>query len=81
MNTDPLPDPNAAAPKRTFGRPIEEVVLGFCGFLTADIPELHGVHPQKIADSWERFKGQVADGFTGLDFGDAVEQHENGDGR
>jgi hypothetical protein len=54
----------------------EAIVIGFCGYLTADIPELHGIHPQKLADSWERFKARVAEGFDGLQF-----EHENGDGR
>lgn len=35
---------------------------GFCGFLTADLPELHGVHPGRVADSWARFHAQVARG-------------------
>lgn len=43
----------------------DAMVLGFCGYLTASIPELHGVHPQKLADSWERFKtcAHELDGF------------------
>jgi hypothetical protein len=57
----------------------ENFILGFCGFLTADIPELHGIHPQAIADSWERYKARIADGFEGLHF-DEPEHHENGDG-
>jgi hypothetical protein len=46
----------------------EALVYGFCGYLTADIPELHGIHPQKLADSWARFKACVADGFHGVFF-------------
>lgn len=36
----------------------ESTVLMFCGWLAADLPELHAVHPQVIADSWEHFKAQ-----------------------
>jgi hypothetical protein len=46
----------------------ESLVYGFCGYLTADIPELHGIHPQKLADAWNRFKACVADGFHGVFF-------------
>jgi hypothetical protein len=37
-------------------RMMDTAVLTFLGYLTADIPELHGVHPQRLADAWERFK-------------------------
>jgi hypothetical protein len=51
---EPFPrDPRCPEqPRRT----TEELALGFCGFLTVDIPELHGMHPQRLADAWERFK-------------------------
>lgn len=44
----------------------EAHILGFCGFLTADIPELHNVHPQRLADSWERFKARAGE-LSGFD--------------
>lgn len=58
----------AAAPPEPSIR--EEVVTGFCGFLTADLPQLHGVHPNAVLTSWKRFKLLVESGWRGLDFGD-----------
>lgn len=34
----------------------EEFVVMFCGYLAADLPELHSLHPGKILASWNRFK-------------------------
>jgi hypothetical protein len=45
----------------------EASVIGFCGYVTADIPELHGVHPQRIFAAWERFKGACRSGFFARD--------------
>jgi hypothetical protein len=41
---------------------LNELALGFCGYLTADVPELHGIHPQRLADAWKRYTARVADG-------------------
>ena len=55
----------------------EGEVIGFCGYLTAELPELHGIHPQRVLDAWSGYKRARTDGFAGV----FAEQHENGDGR
>lgn len=80
-NQDPRPDPNAAPPincpagadwrelqpQVVIPKTIDEAeVIGFCGYLTAELPQLHGIHPQRVLDAWERYKAARASGFTGL---------------
>lgn len=54
----------------------EAEVIGFCGFLTAELPELHKIHPQRVLDAWERYKAARAEGFAGV----FADEHESGDG-
>ncbi len=42
----------------------EAVVRQFIGWLSADIPELHGVEVPLLADSWERFKQRGTGGSS-----------------
>lgn len=39
---------------------IRSDVMRFCGWLTADLHELHNTHPGTLSDSWERFRAQRA---------------------